>query len=64
MSRTTRLYSSWHETKRLTLIARATCSASAMRQADIAHLALPDQVVQRPQGLLDRRQRIVIVLLV
>ena len=33
MSRTTRLYSSWQETKRLTFIARAVNSASAMRQA-------------------------------
>ena len=33
MSRTTRLYSSWHETKRGTFIARATYSASVIRQA-------------------------------
>jgi hypothetical protein len=51
-------------------MARAVSSASAMRQAgkiriaDVADLALPDQVVQRPQGFLDRRQGIVIVLLV
>ena len=33
MPRTTRLYSSWQETKRLTFICRAISSASAMRQA-------------------------------
>src|SRR6266478_2903369 len=34
------------------------------RAADVADLALADEIVERPQGLLDRRQRIRLVLLV
>src|SRR5271167_1427709 len=34
------------------------------RAADVADLALPDEIIERPQGLLDRRQRIGLVLLV
>ena len=70
MSRTTRLYSSWHETKRLTFICArdefgfGDAPRRKIRIADVAHLALPDQVVERAQRFLDRRQRIVIVLLV
>ena len=35
-----------------------------VRAADVTHLALTDQVFQRAQGFLDRRQRIEIVLLI
>src|SRR6266478_8933735 len=34
------------------------------RAADVADLALADEIVERPQSLLDRRQRIRLVLLV
>jgi hypothetical protein len=38
--------------------------AGEIRIADVADLALADEIVERAQRLLDRRQRIVIVLLV
>ena len=63
-------YSSWQETKpdspwlRAVQTASTTCQAGRLRAADVADLARADQVVERAQRLLDRRQRIGLVHLV
>ena len=53
----------------MTCTCRASISASTIagrkiRVADVADLALLDQIVERAQRLLNRRQRIVVVRLV